>query len=63
MVVESVTQNGAALSVFTTETYLSLFDDDGNQTTEPQAYEDEYEYIVIPVDGGWAIDDAFVVAN
>ena len=61
--VESVTQNGAALSVFTTETYLSMLDDDGNQTAELQAYEDEYEYIVVPVDGGWAIDDAFVVAN
>jgi len=59
VVVDSVTQNGAALSVFTTETYLSIYDDNNNETAEPQAYEDEYEYIVVPVDGGWAIDDAF----
>lgn len=57
--VDSVSQNEAALSVFTIETYLSMLDDDGNQTTELLAYEDEYEYIVVPVDGGWAIDDAF----
>ena len=36
-----------------------MFDDEGNETDEPQAYEDSYEYIVVPVDGGWAIDDAY----
>lgn len=58
--VTSVTQSGATISVFTTETYLSVYDDEGVETAEPQAYEDDYEYILVPVNGGWAIDDAFV---
>jgi len=57
--VTSVEQDGASLVVYTSETYLSMFDAEGNETDEPQAYEDLYKYIVVPVDGGWAIDDGF----
>jgi len=57
--VTSVEPNGASMSVYTSETYLSLFDAEGNQVDPPEAYEDVYEYIVVPVDGGWAIDDAY----
>lgn len=60
MTVTSVEDNGTSLSVFTTETYESMFDEDGNETEELEAYEDTYEYIVVPVEGGWAIDDAYV---
>jgi hypothetical protein len=55
--VTSVTQEDSSISVFTSETYTNLFDDEGNEATEPQPYEDIYEYIVVPVDDGWAIDN------
>ena len=61
--VTSVAQNGSAISVITSETYTSQIDGEGNTTTEPQPYEDVYEYIVVPVDGGWAIDDAYLNQN
>jgi hypothetical protein len=61
--VTSVTQDGSSISVFTSETYTSQIDDEGNTTTVPQPYEDVYEYVVVPVDGGWAIDDAFLNQN
>lgn len=60
LTVTSVENNGASVSVFTTETYMSPFDEDGNETEVALPYEDLYEYIVIPTDGGWAIDDAYV---
>jgi hypothetical protein len=57
--VTSVEQDGASLSVFTSETYTSAFDEDGNETDAPQSYEDVYEYIVVPTDEGWAVNDAY----
>jgi hypothetical protein len=58
--VTSVGQDGASLSVFTSETYTSTFDEDGNETEVPQSYEDIYEYVVVPTDEGWAVYDAYV---
>ncbi len=59
--VTAVEGTADSISVYTTETYVSPYDADGNETDEPQAYEDAYEYIVVPVDGGWAVDDAFLL--
>jgi hypothetical protein len=50
---------GDAVAVSTSETYTSRFDAEGNQTDETLEYEDRYEYIVVPVDGAWVIDDFF----
>ena len=33
-------------------------DEDGNPTAEPVAYEEYYAYLVVPSEGGWAIDAA-----
>jgi len=57
--VTAVSQDGASLSVFTSETYTSPFDEEGNETEVPQSYEDTYEYIVVPTDEGWAVNDAY----
>jgi hypothetical protein len=58
--VTSIEQDGASLSVITSETYTSTLDEDGNETGSAQSYEDIYEYIVVPTDEGWAVDDAYV---
>jgi hypothetical protein len=58
--VTSVVQDGASLSVTTSETYTSTLDEDGNETEVPQPYEDVYEYIVVPTDAGWAVNDAYL---
>lgn len=55
--VTSVEQDAESISVRTSETFTSIYDEDGNETDEPQGYEADYEYVVVPVDGGWAIDD------
>ena len=59
LTVTSVEQDGASLSVFTSETYTSSIDEDGNETEDPQSYEDVYEYVVVPTDEGWAVYDAY----
>jgi len=58
--VTSVEPQGAAYSVFATETYTSSYDEDGTFTVEPQRYEDRYEYVVVPVGAEWAIDAAYL---
>lgn len=50
---------GSTIAVSTTETFTSLYDENGNQTEAPVEYEDRYEYIVVRTDDGWAIDDFF----
>ena len=50
---------GSTVSVSTTETYTSMYDDDGNQTDGPVDYEDRYEYVVVSSDSAWVIDDFF----
>lgn len=44
------------LTIDTVETYTSIFDADGNQLEAPVAYEDNWEYVVIRTESGWAID-------
>lgn len=58
LAVTAVDQSDGAITVKTTETYLSLFDDDGQPVESPIKSEAHYSYILVPADGGWAIDDA-----
>ncbi|MET0781643.1 MAG: DUF2510 domain-containing protein [Microbacterium sp.] len=58
LVVTSVESGEDQITVETTESYLSSFDEDGNPTAEPVPYEDHYAYLVVPSEGGWAIDAA-----
>ncbi|MGZ8804014.1 MAG: DUF2510 domain-containing protein [Microbacterium sp.] len=46
------------VTVVTSETYVSLLDGEGNPLDEPAPFEDTYAYIVVPSDGGWAINEA-----
>lgn len=45
--------------VETTETFMSTYDENGEETAEPQFYQYRYEYDVVPTDGGWSIDAAY----
>jgi len=56
LAVTDVTQEEDVITVETSETYSSTFDDEGNLTDESVDYEDHYAYSVIPSVGGWAID-------
>lgn len=58
LAVVSVDSAEDQVTVVTSETYLSLFDAEGNQLDEPAPFEDQYAYIVIPANGGWAINEA-----
>lgn len=51
---------GSTISVSTSETYMSRYDAEGNQTDEPQQYVDRYEYFVVRSGEGWVIDDYFI---
>ena len=44
--------------VSTTETYQVTVDDSGAPLSEPEQVEEHWSYILIPADGGWAIDVA-----
>lgn len=51
---------GSAITVSTTESYISPFDAEGNETAEPQRYEDRWEYFVVEEGGVWLLDDWFL---
>ncbi|GAA1962751.1 DUF2510 domain-containing protein [Microbacterium deminutum] len=59
LTVTSIEQVGDSISVFTTESFTSIYDQDGNKTDQPQPYQADYEYVVVPVADGWAIDDFY----
>lgn len=45
------------IHVTTSETYLSLQDEDGNTLDTPERVTDDFRYTLVPADGGgWAID-------
>lgn len=46
------------ITVRTSETYESFYDEEGNPADPPVPFEDIYSYTVVPVDNGWAIDNA-----
>jgi len=56
LAVTDVTQDEDVITVETSETYSSFFDDEGNPTDESVAYEDHYAYSVVSSGDGWAID-------
>lgn len=56
--VNSVVRDGDTIVVTTTETYLSSVDEQGEPIDTPESVTEEWQYYVIAVDGGWAIDDA-----
>ena len=54
------TQSDDAVTVETTETFNSHFDDQGNDTGSDQAYSYHYTYDLVAADGQWLIDDLHV---
>ena len=50
------TNDDGTISVYTTETFTSWYDEDGNETDSAQAYEYDYEYDLVSTDDGWVID-------
>ncbi|MFE7846586.1 DUF2510 domain-containing protein [Microbacterium sp. NPDC057407] len=57
LTVTGIEPDGDAITVSTVETYDALLDESGEPLDEPEPQEYEYSYTVVPVDGGWAIDD------
>lgn len=54
----SVEQDGESVTVMTSETYLSSFDQDGNALETPAPFDDRYAYVVVEAeDGRWAINE------
>jgi hypothetical protein len=51
-----VTEDGS-IRVTTTESFVTLLDDEGQPVETPAPGTAVYHYVVVPVDGGWAIDD------
>jgi hypothetical protein len=56
--VTALESDGDSIRVSTSETYASMYDENGQQTESLEEYEDRLEYVLVPADGGWAIDDA-----
>lgn len=56
--VTGITRDGGTITVATTETYLSLTDDDDKPLATPAPAEVHYEYYVVAEGDHWAIDDA-----
>ncbi|TDN91940.1 hypothetical protein EV279_1449 [Microbacterium sp. BK668] len=56
--VTGITRAGGTITVATTETYLSLTDDENQPLATPEPTEVHYEYYVVADGERWAIDDA-----
>lgn len=52
-----VVTEGETITVTTTESFVTLLDDEGNPVETPTPGAAVYRYVVVPVDGAWAIDD------
>jgi hypothetical protein len=50
---------GSTIKVHLTETYTSAYDEEGNRTAEPAAYDNEFQYLLIHSPMGWEINDDF----
>lgn len=57
LTVTAIESEGDAITVSTVEAYNALLDENGDPLDEPEPQEYLYSYTVVPVDGGWAIDD------
>lgn len=60
LTVTGVESGEERITVETSETFTSLIDEQGNQLDAPVAYEEFYVYVVVPSEGGWAINEANV---
>jgi hypothetical protein len=54
--IDVLENDDGTISVYTTETFTSWYDEEGNETDEAQAYEYDYEYDLVSTDDGWVID-------
>lgn len=48
----------SGITVRTSETYESFYDEEGNPVDPPVPFEDNYTYSLVPQADGWAIDNA-----
>ncbi|WP_243074133.1 DUF2510 domain-containing protein [Microbacterium sp. SS28] len=55
--VTGTSTDGDVITVFTTETFMSSVDDDGEPLDEPAPGEDRWEYYLISSGDAWVIDD------
>ncbi len=58
-VIRDVDAVDSAAAVSVTESYEWLYDEDGVHLDEPEPVEDRLDYMVVEIDGVWAIDDVF----
>lgn len=57
--VDSVEQADGVITVYTTESFLTLADETGEPLADPEPVASPYEYTLVRADGGWAIDDVW----
>ncbi|MCR2783785.1 MULTISPECIES: DUF2510 domain-containing protein [unclassified Microbacterium] len=57
--VDSVEREDDVITVMTTETFLSLIDENDQPLATPEAVSTPYEYTLVPAGDGWAIDDVW----
>lgn len=57
--VDSVEQADGVITVYTTESFLSTADENGEPLPTPEPVASPYEYTLVRSDGGWAIDDVW----
>lgn len=57
LTVTSIERDGDEVTVETSESYRSLYGEDGTVLDEPEALVDHYSYTVVRTDGAWAIDE------
>ncbi|MCR2825246.1 DUF2510 domain-containing protein [Microbacterium sp. zg.Y909] len=57
--VDSVEQADGVITVYTTESFLTLTDETGEPLADPEPVASPYEYTLVRSNGGWAIDDVY----
>lgn len=63
LTVSSVETGEDQITVETRESFTTLTDEEGNPVEQPVAYEEFYSYVVVPSEGGWAINQVDAVAG
>ncbi len=57
--VDSVEQADGVMTVYTTESFITLTDEAGEPLADPEPVASPYEYTLVRANGGWAIDDVW----
>jgi len=57
--VDSVEQADGVITVYTTESFLTVTDETGEPLADPEPVASPYEYTLVRANGGWAIDDVW----